>query len=157
MTSGVFARLFRPFRACSIEKVASPDPGRWPGRERTPLWGLPMGLRARRNVNTAIMKTRRTLKHISSLFASSALFTFCFLPAQLSAATASALHARGYTVLPNPQRVTLSDKDLELTSAWRLVFGPAVESAWSQTPEAKEAMTKLPVAVIRFRPGLPVD
>jgi len=32
-----------------------------------------------------------------------------------------------------------------------LVFGPSVESAWSETPDARAAMTKVPMALIRFR------
>ncbi len=67
------------------------------------------------------------MKHSSSLFPYFALLAVCVLPAQLSAATASALHARGYAVLPNPQRVTLGGKDFELTPGWRLEFGPAVK------------------------------
>ena len=34
--------------------------------------------------------------------------------------TSSALFARGYTVLPTPQKVTLGAKDFEFTPNWRL-------------------------------------
>ena len=43
------------------------------------------------------------------------------------AATASPLFARGYTVIPEPQKVTLSGKDLEFSSSWRLDLAPGVK------------------------------
>ena len=48
------------------------------------------------------------------------LVSVCSVVAQLRAATASPLYARGYTVIPQPQRVMLSGKDFEMTSGWRL-------------------------------------
>ena len=44
-----------------------------------------------------------------------------------SAATASPLFARGYTVIPAPQQVTLTGKDLEFAPSWRLALGPGVK------------------------------
>ncbi|HKF58356.1 MAG TPA: beta-N-acetylhexosaminidase, partial [Blastocatellia bacterium] len=49
------------------------------------------------------------------LFASSAL-----------AATTSPLFARGYAVIPAPQKVSLGQKDFEFTRAWRLELGPNI-------------------------------
>jgi hypothetical protein len=42
-------------------------------------------------------------------------------------ATVSPLFARGYTVLPSPQSVSLGPKDFEFTTAWRLELGPGVQ------------------------------
>src|SRR5215472_17061298 len=49
------------------------------------------------------------------LFASSAL-----------AATTSPLFARGYAVIPAPQKVSLGQKDFDFTRAWRLELGPNI-------------------------------
>jgi len=46
----------------------------------------------------------------------------------LRAATASPLFARGYTVIPEPQRVTLSGRDFEFGPAWRLQLAPSVNA-----------------------------
>jgi len=46
----------------------------------------------------------------------------------LRAATVSALFARGYTVIPAPQQVTLSGKDFEVATPWRLDLGPGVKA-----------------------------
>jgi hypothetical protein len=43
------------------------------------------------------------------------------------AATTSSLFARGYTVLPAPQKVSLGTKDFEFTRAWRLELGPGIK------------------------------
>ena len=43
------------------------------------------------------------------------------------AATASPLFSRGYTVIPEPQKVTLTGKDLEFSSSWRLDLAPGVK------------------------------
>ncbi|MHB8520855.1 MAG: glycoside hydrolase family 20 zincin-like fold domain-containing protein [Limisphaerales bacterium] len=45
------------------------------------------------------------------------------------AAAPSPLFARGYTVLPAPQQVTLRDRDFEFSEAWRLVVEPGVTPA----------------------------
>jgi len=89
--------------------------------------GLTLSMPATETMNNAISKIRNPWKRRPSVLPYLALFAICFLPAQLPAATASPLHARGYAVLPTPQRVTLSGKDFELTSAWRLEFGRAIE------------------------------
>jgi len=44
------------------------------------------------------------------------------------AASASPLLVRGYTVIPEPQKVTLGGKDFELASPWRLELGPGVKA-----------------------------
>lgn len=43
-----------------------------------------------------------------------------------SAGTASPLFARGYTVIPEPQKVTLTGKDFEFSPSWRLELAPGV-------------------------------
>ena len=43
------------------------------------------------------------------------------------AATLSPLFARGYTVIPTPQRVTLGTSNFEVTPAWRLELGPGIK------------------------------
>jgi hypothetical protein len=50
------------------------------------------------------------------------------MAAPATAATSSPLFARGYTVIPEPQKVTLSGKDFELTAPGRLVLGPGVKA-----------------------------
>lgn len=69
------------------------------------------------------------------------LIVSAILPA-MRAATVSALFARGYSVLPEPQRVHLETGDFSLTPEWRLLLGagvpgasPAVESLQSQLQE----------------------
>ncbi|HEV2425611.1 MAG TPA: glycoside hydrolase family 20 zincin-like fold domain-containing protein [Terriglobia bacterium] len=48
------------------------------------------------------------------------------LPCLGHAETASPLYARGYTVLPVPQRVTLENRDCRFGSDWRLSVGPGI-------------------------------
>jgi hexosaminidase len=56
----------------------------------------------------------------------------CFLPAlalawtPMNAATASPLFARGYTVIPEPQKVEFKGGDFEFSSGWRLELGHGV-------------------------------
>ena len=60
------------------------------------------------------------------------LLTICLLCGSafsLPAETVSPLFARGYTVLPAPQRVTLTAHDLEFSSAFHLVLGPGVAAS----------------------------
>ena len=61
-----------------------------------------------------------------SLVALAAAFCLLSMPAPATAATASPLFARGYTVIPQPQRVTLSGKDFAFDSSWRLELAPGV-------------------------------
>jgi hexosaminidase len=65
----------------------------------------------------------------------SALYCWTMVGALLSAgmlpgnaATVSPLFARGYTVIPTPQKVTLGANDFEFTRAWRLELGAGVQS-----------------------------
>jgi len=46
----------------------------------------------------------------------------------LRAATVSPLFARGYTVIPAPQQVTLSGKDFEVATPWRLELGAGIKA-----------------------------
>ncbi len=46
----------------------------------------------------------------------------------LPGATSSPLFARGYTVIPTPQKVTLKPNDFEFSSGWRLALGSGVNS-----------------------------
>ena len=50
-----------------------------------------------------------------------------WLAGPLPAATASPLFARGYTVIPEPQKVTLTGKDFEFSPSWRLELAPGVQ------------------------------
>jgi len=54
---------------------------------------------------------------------------FVCLAGTLRAATASPLFARGYTVIPQPQKVTLGEEDFEFGASWRLELGPGVASS----------------------------
>ena len=54
------------------------------------------------------------------------VIAFVCLAGTLRAATASPLFARGYTVIPEPQKVTLSGQDFEFAASWRLELGPGV-------------------------------
>jgi hexosaminidase len=49
---------------------------------------------------------------------------WCISPAE--AASPSPLFARGYTVIPEPQKVELSDNDFAFGNGWRLVLGSGV-------------------------------
>ncbi len=62
-----------------------------------------------------------------ALLGTFALVSVC-LTGTLRAATASPLFARGYTVIPEPQKVTLSGKDFEVAAPWRLELGPGVKA-----------------------------
>ena len=67
---------------------------------------------------------------VRSLFGYMALAAaLCLLPmaANATAATASPLFARGYTVIPSPQKVTLAGKDFDFGPAWHLELGPGVK------------------------------
>jgi hypothetical protein len=64
-------------------------------------------------------------------------------PAQRgSAETVSALFARGYTVLPTPQNVSLSGKDLVLTREWRLEFAHGVVASDVAVESLKEDLLR---------------
>ncbi|HXX23519.1 MAG TPA: glycoside hydrolase family 20 zincin-like fold domain-containing protein [Terriglobia bacterium] len=56
-----------------------------------------------------------------------AMFCLLSMAAPASAATASPLFARGYTVIPQPQKVTLTGKDFAFDSSWRLELAPGVQ------------------------------
>jgi hypothetical protein len=56
------------------------------------------------------------------------IFVFHFAAVCGCAATASPLFARGYTVLPSPQKVRLGARDFEFTQAWRLESGAGIQS-----------------------------
>ena len=45
------------------------------------------------------------------------------------AATASPLYARGYTVLPSPQKVKLGERDFRFGQDWRLRLAPGISSS----------------------------
>jgi hexosaminidase len=71
-----------------------------------------------------------------------ATFTIAFvcLAGTLRAATASPLFARGYTVIPQPQKVTLGDEDFEFGASWRLELGPGVASSDISVESLKEEL-----------------
>src|SRR5208282_5986134 len=71
------------------------------------------------------------------------------MAAPVTAATASPLFARGYTVIPSPQKVTLSGPDFEFTAAWRLELGPGVKADDAAVVSLKEELQE------RFHLALP--
>src|ERR1035441_4342973 len=83
-------------------------------------WADETTLRGRKS-----MKIR--VRRFAPVFAAAAIASVC-LASTLQAATASPLFARGYTVIPEPQEVTLSGQDFEFTSTWRVVLGPRVSA-----------------------------
>ena len=46
----------------------------------------------------------------------------------LDALPVSALYSRGYTVIPEPQRVELKGADFEFSNAWHIEAGPHVSA-----------------------------
>jgi hypothetical protein len=70
------------------------------------------------------------------------LFGFFSLVVPASAATASPLFARGYTVIPAPQQVTLSGEDFEFTGAWGLELAPGVKADDVAVMSLKEALAE---------------
>jgi len=75
--------------------------------------------------------------------------TFVLLAGPLRAATASPLFARGYTVIPLPQKVTLSGSDFEFAAAWRLELGLGVKADDAAVVSLKEELQE------RFHLALP--
>jgi len=57
-----------------------------------------------------------------------ALFACVCGPGALRAATVSPLFARGYTVIPEPQKVELSGRDFEFGDTWRLQLASGVKA-----------------------------
>ncbi len=71
-----------------------------------------------------------------------AAWSLFFLSASASAATASPLFARGYTVIPAPQQVTLSGGDFEFTGVWGLELAPGVKADDVAVTSLKEALAE---------------
>ncbi len=69
-----------------------------------------------------------------------AVFCLLSMAAPATAATASPLFARGYTVIPEPQKVTLSGKDFEVAAPWRLELGPGVKAEDIAVESLKEEL-----------------
>jgi len=68
----------------------------------------------------------RRVRWLSRWVVPGLLISSCAPP--IHAATTSPLFARGYTVIPTPQKVTLGSDDFEFTRAWRLELGTGVKS-----------------------------
>src|SRR5580698_7182048 len=51
----------------------------------------------------------------------------CLLCATGQSQSVSPLFARGYTVMPAPQKVSLGDKDLRIDQSWQLKLGKGVD------------------------------
>jgi len=66
------------------------------------------------------------LLRIRLAFAATMILALVSLAAPAPATTASPLFARGYTVIPEPQKVTLTGKDFEFSPSWRLELAPGV-------------------------------
>ncbi|MGA2983480.1 MAG: beta-N-acetylhexosaminidase [Terriglobia bacterium] len=56
-----------------------------------------------------------------------AVFGLLLMAAPATCATVTPLFARGYTVIPEPQKVTLSGPDFEFAPSWRLELCPGVK------------------------------
>jgi hexosaminidase len=69
-----------------------------------------------------------------------ALVVFILMAASGWSATSSALFARGYTVIPAPQKVTLGADDFEITQAWRLETGSEVKPEDVAVQDLKEKL-----------------
>src|SRR5579859_1267461 len=62
----------------------------------------------------------------------------CWAP--LKAATQSTLFDRGYTVIPQPQKVELKGGDFEISGGWRLELGKGVEPGDVAVERLKEGL-----------------
>jgi hypothetical protein len=62
------------------------------------------------------------------LVALAAVFCCFSMAVPAMATTASPLFARGYTLIPEPQKVTLTGQDFEFASSWRLELGTDVKA-----------------------------
>jgi hypothetical protein len=58
----------------------------------------------------------------------STLFLLVSIATSASAATSSPLFARGYTLIPTPQKVNLRASDFEFTRGWRLELGTGIQA-----------------------------
>ena len=74
---------------------------------------------------------------------------FVCLAGTLQADPASPLFARGYTVIPEPQKVTLSGEDFEFGTSWQLELGPGVAADDIAVDSLKEELEE------RFHFALP--
>ena len=83
------------------------------------------------------LSTRRFL-----LVTLAGLLGLFLLSAPATAATASPLFARGYTVVPPPQQVTLSGEDFEFTPAWALELAPGVKADDVAVTSVKEDLAE---------------
>ena len=57
-----------------------------------------------------------------------AIFSLLSMATSTPGATVSPLLARGYTVIPEPQKVTLRGSDFEFTPFWQLELGTGVKA-----------------------------
>ena len=62
------------------------------------------------------------------------------ISASASAATLSPLFARGYTVIPAPQKVSLGNSDFEVTRSWRLELGAGIKADDSAAQSLKDQL-----------------
>ena len=69
---------------------------------------------------------------------SSALLSLAFLIPSISAETLSPLTARGYTVLPIPQKIALGTQEFALTDGWQLALDRSVKADQSAVVSLKE-------------------
>jgi hexosaminidase len=70
-----------------------------------------------------VLKTSEWIRKFSVISLAAAMIFSCL---EAHAATASPLFARGYTVLPSPQKVKLGEKDFRFSKEWRLQLGSGV-------------------------------
>src|SRR6516225_6850459 len=70
------------------------------------------------------------------------IILLCFLAAVLSAAPVSPLTARGYTVLPVPQKVVLKESEFALTDGWRVVLDRGVKPDDVAVESLKERLSE---------------
>jgi hexosaminidase len=69
--------------------------------------------------------------------------TFAFLlPGGASVSATSPLYVRGYTVIPEPQKVQLKGSDFEFDNGWRLELGEGVKGDDAAIESLKDQLTQ---------------
>ena len=81
-------------------------------------------------------------RHIRDLRLAGWLAAFICAAIGTKAVVGSPLFARGYTVLPAPQNVSLSQKDVEFTRDWRLRLEPSVTPTDVAVASLKEGLAE---------------
>jgi len=80
---------------------------------------------------------------------------FLTIGSSVIAATSSPLFARGYTVIPTPQKVSLSRNDFEFSGVWRLALGSGMSSGDIAVQSLKESLQERFHLSINSSPAAP--